>query len=117
MANRTSLMCLLVSPEIQLYTLIQASLLAGTVCAEFCNNTCEPCCAMSVLPPCQVLLHWSALVQYHKQLTAAAESLAGSAGWWWARHCLGRWQAVAAAMAGRRSAELREVVLLRATLG
>lgn len=72
---------------------------------------------MSVLPPCQVLLHWSALVQYHKQLTAAAESLAGSAGWWWARHCLGRWQAVAAAMAGRRSAELREVVLLRATLG
>jgi hypothetical protein len=67
--------------------------------------------------PCQVLLHWSGLVQYHRQLGAAAERLAATADWWWLRHCLGRWQAVAAAMAGRRSAELREVVLLRAVLG
>jgi hypothetical protein len=67
--------------------------------------------------PHQVLLHWSGLVQYHKQLAAAAEHLAGTADWWWLQHCMGRWQAVVAALAGRRSAELREVVLLRAVLG
>jgi hypothetical protein len=44
-----------------------------------------------------VLLHWSSLVQYHKQLAAAAEQLAGAAEWWWLQHCLGRWQAVVAA--------------------
>lgn len=65
----------------------------------------------------QVLWHWSHLVKYHKQLDAAAELLSTVGETWWARHCLHRWQGVVEVMAGQRSAELRELVQLRACIG